>query len=83
VEFVVMAAVGGLASIWGAPVGAAAITILTEAIRRVMPHLLSHASGEHEVIAYGVILVAIMIFLPEGLVAGLRASLAVRRGPSR
>jgi branched-chain amino acid transport system permease protein len=75
VEFLVMAAVGGLASVWGAPFGAAAITILTEAIRRAMPHLLSHASGEHEVIAYGLILVTIMIFLPEGLVAGLRASL--------
>jgi branched-chain amino acid transport system permease protein len=79
IEFVVMAAVGGLASIWGAPFGAAAITILTEAIRRVMPHLLSYASGEHEVIAYGIILVAIMIFMPEGLVAGLRASFWQRR----
>ena len=70
VEFVVMAAVGGLASIWGAPFGAAAITLLTEAIRRIMPHLLSYASGEHEVIAYGILLMAIMIFMPEGLVAG-------------
>ncbi|OGL04601.1 MAG: hypothetical protein A3I03_09285 [Candidatus Rokubacteria bacterium RIFCSPLOWO2_02_FULL_68_19] len=79
IEFVVMAAVGGLASIWGAPFGAAAITILAEAIRRVMPRLLSYASGEHEVIAYGIILVAIMIFMPEGLVSGLRASFWRRR----
>ena len=79
VEFVVMAAIGGLASIWGAPFGAATITILTEVIRRVMPRLLSYASGEHEVIAYGIILVAIMIFMPEGLVAGLRASFWQRR----
>ncbi len=78
VEFVVMAAVGGLASIWGAPFGAAAITILTELIRRVMPLLLSYASGEHEVIAYGVLLVVIMIFMPEGLVVGLRAALRAR-----
>jgi ABC-type branched-subunit amino acid transport system permease subunit len=48
-----------------------------------MPHLLSHASGEHEVIAYGILLVVIMIFLPEGLVAGLRASLGARRQPDR
>jgi len=45
----------------------------------VMPHLLSYASGEHEVIAYGIILVVIMIFMPEGLVAGLRASFWRRR----
>jgi branched-chain amino acid transport system permease protein len=78
VEFLVMAAVGGLASIWGAPFGAAAITILTEAIRRIMPRLLAHASGEHEVIAYGVLLVVIMIFLPEGVWAALRDSLRAR-----
>ncbi|HET7874903.1 MAG TPA: branched-chain amino acid ABC transporter permease [Methylomirabilota bacterium] len=82
VEFVVMAAIGGLASIWGAPFGAAAVTILTEVIRRVMPRLLSYASGEHEVIAYGLILIVIMIFMPEGLVAGLRGSFWARR-PAR
>jgi len=78
VEFLVMAAVGGLASIWGAPFGAAGITILSEGIRRLMPLLLSGASGEHEVIAYGIILVLIMIFMPEGLVAGVGA--AIRAG---
>lgn len=79
VEFLVMAAVGGLASVWGAPFGAAAVTLLTEAIRRLMPRLLAHASGEHEVIAYGVILVLIMIFVPEGLVVGLRSAVAAAR----
>ena len=44
-----------------------------------MPRLLSYASGEHEVIAYGIILVTIMIFMPEGLVSGLRASFWQRR----
>lgn len=74
VEFVVMAAVGGLASVWGAPFGAAAVTLLTEVVRAVVPRVLAHASGEHEVIAYGLLLVVIMIFMPEGLtVAALRA----------
>ncbi|MBI4610183.1 MAG: branched-chain amino acid ABC transporter permease [Candidatus Rokubacteria bacterium] len=70
VEFVVMAAVGGLASIWGAPFGAAAVTLLTEAIRDLMPRVFAYASGEHEVIAYGLLLILIMIFMPEGLTAG-------------
>jgi branched-chain amino acid transport system permease protein len=72
VEFVVMAAVGGLASVWGAPFGAAAVTLLTEAIRHVVPRVLAYASGEHEVIAYGALLILIMIFIPEGLTAGGR-----------
>lgn len=74
VEFVVMAAVGGLASVWGAPFGAAAVTLLSEGIRELMPRLLTYASGEHEVIAYGLLLILIMVFVPEGLtVGGLRA----------
>lgn len=71
IELVVMAAVGGLASIWGAPFGAAAVTVLAEAIRDLMPRLLRYASGEHEIIAYGLILILIMIFLPEGLTHGV------------
>ncbi len=74
VEFVVMAAVGGLASVWGAPFGAAAVTLLSEGVRDLMPRLLTYASGEHEVIAYGLLLILIMVFVPEGLtVGGLRA----------
>jgi branched-chain amino acid transport system permease protein len=83
VEFLVMAAVGGLASVWGAPFGAAAITLLAEAIRRIVPHLLRYASGEHEVIAYGVLLMVIMIFMPEGLVSGTADLLRRRRARVR
>jgi branched-chain amino acid transport system permease protein len=71
VRLVVMAAVGGLASVWGAPFGAAAVTLLTVALRELLPRLIPGASGEHTVIAYGLILVVIMIFMPEGLTRGL------------
>jgi branched-chain amino acid transport system permease protein len=71
VRLVVMAAVGGLASVWGAPFGAVAVTLLTVVLREVLPHLIPGASGEHTVIAYGILLVAIMIFMPEGLTRGL------------
>ena len=71
VELVVMAVVGGLASVWGAPFGAAAVTLLTLSLREILPKLIKNASGQHTVILYGVILVVIMIFLPEGLTRGL------------
>ncbi len=74
-ELVIMVAIGGLASVWGAPFGAAATILLKDTIRDVMPTLLSFASGEHERIAYGLILVLIMIFMPEGLTAGLMNAL--------
>lgn len=71
VNLVVMAAIGGLASIWGAPFGTAAVVLLKDTIRDVMPKLLDFASGEHEIIAFGLILVLIMIFMPEGVTVWL------------
>jgi branched-chain amino acid transport system permease protein len=71
VELVSMAVVGGLASIWGAAFGVAFIFVVREVLRARMHDLLRGAGGEHELIAYGLILVLIMIFLPQGLVQGL------------
>jgi branched-chain amino acid transport system permease protein len=74
VELVSMAVVGGLASIWGAAFGVAFILVVREVLRARMHDLLRGAGGEHELIAYGVILVLIMIFMPQGLVQGLTSA---------
>lgn len=75
VELVVMVVVGGMASVWGAVVGAGTITILGELLRKF---------GDYDVIAFGVILMAIMMFLPQGLTRAasdsLKAILKARRG---
>lgn len=71
IQFVVMAVVGGLASIWGPIFGVAGITVLTEALKTAIPKLIPKAGGEYEIIVYGTILVTIIIFLPEGLISGL------------
>jgi branched-chain amino acid transport system permease protein len=67
IELLVMVMIGGLAHIWGALLGAALITILGESLRATIPLVLGHASGEYEIIAFGLILMATMIALPEGL----------------
>ena len=59
VKFVVMAVIGGLASIWGAIFGAGTTRILSDEL------LLGF--GEWDVVVYGAILVIVMIFMPEGL----------------
>jgi len=69
VELVCMAAVGGLASIWGAPFGVAFVYVVKEVLRARM-HELVGAGGEYELIAYGIFLILIMIFMPEGLTVG-------------
>jgi len=76
-ELVVMSVVGGIASIWGAPFGVAVVLILKELIRTRMHDILRGAGGEHEVIAFGILIVVIMIFMPEGLTVG--SASAIRR----
>jgi branched-chain amino acid transport system permease protein len=71
IQLVVMVAIGGLASVWGAIFGAATVTLLSEVLRNVMPHLVRGASAEVEILAFGIILILIMVFMPEGLTTGM------------
>lgn len=71
IQFVVMAVVGGLANIWGPIFGVTGILLLTEGLKAVVPEIMPQAGGEYEIVVYGIILVIIMIFLPEGLTSGL------------
>jgi len=74
VELVVMVVIGGLASIWGAIFGAAAITVLGE---------LLHGFGELDVIVFGLVLILVMVTMPEGLVRGVLDGLGRGRGKDR
>lgn len=71
IELLVMAAVGGLASIWGAIFGAAAVTALTESLRVIAPGVFRQTGGEQEIILFGIILIVVMVFMPEGLTRGV------------
>lgn len=83
IELVVMAVVGGLASVWGALFGAGIIILIEQYLRTIVKIIIPNASGEQEIIAFGLILMVIMIFLPQGLFTGLvnagRRWLAARR----
>ncbi len=62
VRLVTMVVIGGMASIWGALFGAALLTLLPEWL---------HAFADFEMIVYGLILISVMIFMPQGLTRGL------------
>ena len=79
IELVVMAVVGGLASVWGALFGAAAVFAIEQYLRTALKTLIPNASGEQEIIAFGLILMLIMIFMPQGLFAGLVTAVRQRR----
>jgi branched-chain amino acid transport system permease protein len=71
VELVVMVVLGGTASLWGSVLGAAAVVLLVEGLRGLLPLVsVSHGAAEYEIVLFGLVLMAFMIFLPAGL-AGL------------
>jgi len=67
VELLTMAVVGGLTSIWGGLLGAAVLTVLTEALRSAVPG----ATGEVQLVLFGALLVVMLIFWPSGLAGGI------------
>ncbi len=67
VELVIMVVFGGMASIFGAVVGAAVLTML--------PQLLT-VLKDYEMMVFGAVLIATMVFLPQGIVPTLARWLA-------
>lgn len=59
ISFVVMVAVGGMMNVWGALVGTIIMTILPETLRFF---------HEFEMLFYGLILLLVMMFMPQGIV---------------
>jgi branched-chain amino acid transport system permease protein len=74
IEFAIMAALGGMASIYGGVLGVATVTLLIEVLRAAVPLLLpaAHAVAAVETAAFGLILVVVFIFLPDGLAGGFK-----------
>lgn len=62
VKMVTMVVIGGMASVWGALLGASLLTLLPEVL---------HGFAEYEMIIFGLILMVVMIFMPQGLTRGL------------
>ncbi|MDA8404895.1 MAG: branched-chain amino acid ABC transporter permease [Desulfobacteraceae bacterium] len=78
VLLVTMVAVGGLHNIWGALTGAVALSLLPELLSFVSDYLRLFGieyQQDYDTLVYGLILLLIMLFLPEGIFLGLRGAL--------
>jgi branched-chain amino acid transport system permease protein len=82
VEFLLMSVLGGLGSVWGAIVGAFAVELLDEGLRSLIPTLLPGAVGEVQLIGFGVVLTAVILFVPGGIHGMWRSMLARLRRPA-
>ena len=66
IEYLFMAVVGGVGYVWGAIVGAGLVKLLDDWLQVALPALIG-TSGSYEVIVFGVALVLVLKYLPDGL----------------
>lgn len=67
ITFITIVVVGGLRSVWGALIGAVVVTLIELGLTNYLPVLIPNASGEIESVAYGVLLIVVFLFMPNGL----------------
>jgi branched-chain amino acid transport system permease protein len=66
IEYLFMAVVGGVGHVWGALSGAALTKLLDDQLQVLLPRLIG-TSGSYEVIVFGIALVMMLKYQPEGL----------------
>lgn len=79
VQLLVIATVGGLHSIWGGLVGALFVTLVGEGMRKVVPLFVEGAAGPYEIVAYGVLLVVVLVAFRKGIADAVADALSRRR----
>ena len=70
IEYLFMVVVGGPASVWGAVVGAAVLTLLRNILQDLLPRLLGQ-SGNFDLIVYGVLIVLLLQRTRRGIVGSI------------
>lgn len=80
VELLLMVVIGGLGSVWGAIAGAFIVELLSEGLRDLIPAIIPGATGEVQLIGYGLVLILVILLLPGGLYGAVRTIWAAIRG---
>jgi branched-chain amino acid transport system permease protein len=75
IAMIVVAVLGGMGNLWGPPVGAIIVVVLSEILRANL--------GEAHLLVYAALIIVIVIFLPEGLVGWLASRFARRSARRR
>ena len=71
VIFLTMLLFGGMGNLWGSVVGAAALTFVAEILQKL---------GSYQMLAYGVFLLVIIVFIPGGLTQGFNVLAYLKGG---
>ena len=78
IEYLFMAVVGGAGFIWGAILGSALLTVMKDQLQGILPVLIG-GSGNYEMIVFGILLVVLLQFAPDGLWPFIRRLFPQRR----
>ena len=66
IEYLFMAVLGGVGHVWGAFVGAGLVKIIEDQLQVLLPKLFG-GSGNYEIIVFGIVLVVVLKYAPQGL----------------
>ena len=65
IEYLFMAVLGGIGHVWGAITGALFTKVMEDQLQVLLPQLIG-TSGSYEVIVFGIVLVLVLKYLPDG-----------------
>jgi branched-chain amino acid transport system permease protein len=66
IEYLFMAVLGGVSHVWGAFLGAAMVKLVEDQLQVLLPRLIG-TGGNFETIVFGIVLVVVLKYAPEGL----------------
>ena len=66
IEYLFMAVLGGVGFVWGAISGAVITKLLEDQLQVLLPQLIG-TSGSYETIVFGIVLVLVLKYMPEGM----------------
>jgi branched-chain amino acid transport system permease protein len=66
IEYLFMAVLGGVGHVWGAFLGAAVVKLTDDQLQTLLPKLIG-TSGNFETIVFGIVLIVVLKYAPDGL----------------
>jgi branched-chain amino acid transport system permease protein len=66
IEYLFMAVLGGVGQVWGAFIGAGAVKLIEDKLQVWLP-LLTGTNGNYEIIVFGILIVLVLKYAPDGL----------------
>ena len=80
IEYLFMAVLGGVGQVWGAFLGSAVVRLTEDQLQVLLPKLIG-TSGNFETIVFGIVLVVVLKYAPDGLWSFVARRLPAPLGP--